>query len=653
MKKSHNKKPGSVFVALAISLILFYIGNRYIDQVVLNPLPLPERFSPALTDTIESIISLPLYIAFDLMSILGGGALFFLTWIIWSQYFAQFGTYRTGEDQGSATWGSEKEGERFKDLKNVDNNLVFTDKLGLALSREKFDMRVDRNLNVMVVGGSGSGKTRGYVKPNLLQLNSNYFVTDPKGTLPGETGHLFRDNDYQIKVFNTIDFKQSLKYNPLKYVKTDAEILSFVNCLIKNTTPEGSTSNDPFWENSEKLLYVSLIALLRDWFRPEDYSLSGLLTLLSMAEAKEDDESFNSPLDLMFMQIERGKKYQKISSPHGMEDEPGNFSSDRRVSTSRNSGGRWMPSKFKHNTTGVMPAKVIDSNGNAGLSADDDFALGNYKAFKTAAGKTLKSIIISCNVRLKPLAIQELRDLLKEDEMELDTLGDIDNKSVIFAVMSDTDNTFAFLFAIMMWQAINVLCNKALIDYGGRLPRPVHFICDEFAQLFIPDIQQTIAVTRSRNIFMSLIVQSIAQLEAKYEKHAQTIVDCCDTTLFLGGKSNSTNEEITKMIGKQTIMQISTGQSHQTNGGSSNQNYQVQGRDLIDSAEIGKFDRSKAIVLIAGANPLQDYKYDPSNHHRYHYIDPGHEGADYKEKFDFMNYHQTYSTERRNDIWTH
>ena len=606
------------------------------EQLALSTLPFAERFVPAFQQTITAILDNPIYIATDLMSVLGGGTLFFLTWILWGQYFARFGVYRDGEEQGSAKWGNKQDGQKFKDSRDPDNNLIFTNYYGMALSRKEYNVQLDRNLNTLVVGGSGSGKTRNFVKPNLMQLNSDYFVTDPKGTLPGEVGHLFKDNDYRIKIFNTINFMESLKYNPLRYVKTDADILSFVNCLIKNTTPEGANSAEPFWENAEKLIYVSLIALLRDWFRPEDYNLSGLLTLLSMAEAKESDENFMSPLDLLFAQIEEGRKYQIISEPDGLKETSGS-ASDRRIHQ-RNMKGSWVSTKFRHNKTGICPAEVKDSSGNMGLSPDEDFALGNYKAFKAAAGITLKSIIISCNVRLKPLAISELRELLKDDEMELDMLGNEDRKTVIFAVMSDTDPTFAFLHAIMMWQSINVLCNKALMDYGGRLPRLVHFIFDEFAQVFIPNFENTISVVRSRNICVSPIIQSIGQLEAKYDKHAQTIIDCCDTTLFLGGRSNTSNEEIAKMIGKQSIMGVSSGQTHQVNGGSTNQNYQALGRDLIDSAEIGKFDRRKAIVLIAGTDPLMDYKYDPASHHRYSYIDPGHKGADYKERFDFMEY---------------
>ena len=263
----------------------------------------------------------------------------------------------------------------------------------------------------------------------------------------------------------------------------------------------------------------------------------------------------------------------------------------------------------------------------------------NYKNFKVAAGKTLKSIIISCNVRLAPIATAGVRSLLEKDEMELDTLGEADTKTVIFGILSDTDKTLSFLFAIMMWQCIDQLCRRALTDHGGRLPRPVHFIFDEFANIgTIPQIEETIAVTRSRNIGVTIILQSMSQLESKYDKKAQTIVDCCDTTLFLGGKSNSTNKEVAEMIGKQTIHQMtyneSSGQSP-----SATKNLQIQGRDLIDAAEIGKMSRTKAIVLIAGTNPLMDTKYDPRKHRRYCYIvDKRNKKSLHPEPFDFKRY---------------
>ena len=456
----------------------------------------------------------------------------------------------------------------------------------------------------------------------------------PKGTLLKDAGFLFTDNGYKVKSFNTINLDESMHYNPLKYVKTDTDILSFVNCYIMNTNGDGK-AGDPFWENSEKMLYTSLIALLRDWFPPEDYNLSNLLTLLSMAEARENDENFKSPLDLLFLQIEEGKRY--IPSEGGAPAPSMGVSGLSRSFGTGNATGdsdwSWEPTNLKRNSDGVRPADC------GGLSPDEDFALMNYKNFKVAAGKTLKSIIISCNVRLAPIATAGVRSLLEYDEMELDTLGDPDAKVAVFGILSDTDKTLSFLFAIMMWQCIDQLCRKALTDYGGKLPTPVHFIFDEFANIgTIPQIEETIAVTRSRNIGITIILQSMSQLESKYDKKAQTIVDCCDSTLFLGGKSNSTNKEIAEMIGKQTINQMTYGESTGQSG-SASKNLQIQGRDLIDAAEIGKMSRRKAILLIAGTNPLMDDKFDPHTHKRYCYIvDKRNPKRLHDKPFDFKRY---------------
>ncbi len=612
MASTGVKRLRSASITLIISAVSFYLGNRLVEQVIISSKDIASAITESFSNVIPAITNNPFHISLDTEPLVTGGVLFFSIWLFWIRYFAFPGNSRKGEESGSAKWGTKSEGQKFKDTKNPDNNIIFTRNFGMALNRSKFNLELDRNLNVVVVGGSGSGKTRNYVKPNLMQLNSDYFVTDPKGTLLEETGHMFRDMNYRIKSFNTINFDQSLHYNPLAYVKTDADVLSFVNCVIANTSGEG-TKGDPFWENAERLLYTALITLLRDWFSEEDYSLSGLLTLLSMAEAREDDEDFMSPLDLIFMQIEEGRKY--VSSDGSGED----------------STYSWQPSTFRRNYDGLVPAE------RGGMTADEDFALDNYKSFKVAAGKTLKSILISCNVRLKPLAIREVRELLTYDEMELDKMGDIGRRSIVFGILSDTDKTFSFLFAILMWQAVDQLCRKALNVYGGRLPTPVNFIFDEFANIgAIPEIEEKIAVVRSRNIGITIILQSVAQLESRYEKKAKTIIDCCDTLVFLGGKSNSTNQEIADMIGKETISQV----SHNVSTGqqaSISRNMQAQGRDLIDAAEIAKMSRTKAIVLIAGANPLMDDKYPVESHSRYKYIDPGHKGALYNEPFSFKN----------------
>lgn len=622
----------SALGTLAVSAIGFYFGNRYAEQLFSYGGQFFENWGRAFVDMWALVQSNPFYIDTSTTGILIGLSMFVVIWLVWLRYIAFIGNYRAGEESGSARWGTLKEGKLFRDKTNEDNNLIFTQNYGLALKRPKFNPELDRNLNVLVIGGSGSGKTYNYVTPNICQLNTSFFVTDPKGTLLKDAGFLFTDNGYKVKSFNTINLDESMHYNPLAYVKTDTDILSFVNCFIMNTNGDGK-AGDPFWENAERMLYTALIALLRDWFQPKDYSLSGLLTLLSLAEARENDENFKSPLDLMFLQIEEGKRYIKNDGAAPSGTAPSGLSRGFGTSGDAGNGYSWEPSKFVRNSDGVKPAEC------GGLSADEDFALMNYKNFKVAAGKTLKSIIISCNVRLAPIATAGVREMLKYDEMELDTLGDPDAKVAVFGILSDTDKTLSFLFAIMMWQCIDQLCRKALTDYGGKLPTPVHFIFDEFANIgTIPQIEETIAVTRSRNIGITIILQSMSQLESKYDKKAQTIVDCCDSTLFLGGKSNSTNKEIAEMIGRQTIHQMtyneSTGQSSSTS-----KNLQIQGRDLIDAAEIAKMSRKKAILLIAGTNPLMDDKFDPHTHKRYCYIvDKRNPKRLHDHAFDFKRY---------------
>ena len=339
-----------------------------------------------------------------------------------------------------------------------------------------------------------------------------------------------------------------------------------------------------------------------------------------MAEAKENDENFKSPLDMIFDEIETGKVYERNPFYQGPSTSSSyaDAESDRMaISENTTDEFTWQSSLMERNNDGLSPARE------GGLTSDQDFALANYKMFKVAAGKTLKSIIISCNVRMAPMRTEQVRELLKYDEMNLDEMGDPGQRTAVFAIMSDTDKTFSFLHAIMMWQSIDILCRRALEKYNGKLPTMVNFIFDEFANIgTIPDIEQTIAVTRSRNIGISIILQSVAQLESRYDKKAKTIIDCCDTTLFLGGKSNSTNKEISEMIGKQTINQKTFGETRGQSG-SSSKNIQIQGRDLIDAAEIGKMNRREAILLIAGTNPLKDLKYPVEQHPNYIYLDPG------------------------------
>lgn len=600
----------SLIAALMATPIAFAAGNLYASNLTSLP-------GELITNLATAAVTLPGFVAKgggftgEPAGICVGVLLVCAVWIAWSYRLTAKGT-RNGEEHGSARWATRAEMRAFGDAKAPDNNIILTKGARLALDRGRFDLKTDRNHNVVVVGGSGSGKTRYYVKPNLMQLNSSYFVTDPKGTLIGEMGHLFAEAGYEIRSFNTIDFAESNRYNPLRYVRSEADVLTFVECLIKNTTGDKDHAGDPFWENAERLLYTALVSYLLAHCPEEDRNLPGLLVLLGLAEAKEEDESYTSPLDILFAELETGKKLVKTG-------EAAEEDFESRAFTSGTGGFSWV-------RTGEP------------VPPEDDFSLSNYKAFKTAAGKTLKSIIISCNVRLKPLSIKEVSKLLERDEMGLDELGEEGKRTVVFASMPDTNSTFDFLFAILMWQTLDVLCNVALRRHAGHLPTHVHFILDEFANIgHVPDFERTIAVVRSRNISCSIILQSLAQLKSRYKDDAQTIQDCCDTTLFLGGKSGETNKEISEAVGKQTVSTITFNDSRGSNS-SRTRNYNRQERDLIQPSEVGRLPRDEAIVLITGAFPFKDKKYPLERHPRYRHIDPGRPGARHAERFGFASY---------------
>ena len=518
---------------------------------------------------------------------------------------------RAGEEHGSARWGTRREGRKFMNERDFADNIIFTEHYGLAMSRPDHDRRLERNRNVLVVGGSGSGKTRGYFEPNVMQMNANYLVTDPKGESLPRLGHMLEAHGYEVLSFNTVDFARSLHYNPIAYVRDEADILEFVTCLIENTKGDEEHGGDPFWENAERLLYVALIGYLVKHCPERDRSLSGLVTLLSLAKAKESDEDYRSPLDLLFEEVETGKRYVK-----GAKAADG-YDPTRRGSYAPTGGaGRWV--------------RVADP-----VPIEEDFCLLHYKMFKDAAGKTLKSILVSCNTRMEPFAIPQVRELVSRDEMHLDKLGDAGSKRAVFAIMSDTSSLYSFLFAIMMWQAMNILCKRALVEYGGSLPVPVQFMFDEFANIGkLPDVEKAVAVIRSRNISMSIGLQSLSQLKSKYGDDAAVIVDCCDTTLFLGGKSTETVKEISETVGKQTVGTVTWNESRGSSA-SSTRNWNTLERDLIQAAEVAKLPRDEAIVLITGANPLRDRKYDVTMHPLYDEAYPGHEGAKHPYPYRF------------------
>ena len=598
-------RPLSQAIAVsAASIASFCAGDALASAASASGFPRCDALT-LLSEMLETgLTSEPMALAVGLMAAC-------VPWAIWARRLVRAGTYRQGEEHGSARWGTLKEGRAFMDRKDPANNILLSRDFALALKPKRFDLKHDRNRNVCVLGGPGSGKTRYYVKPNIMQKNADFFVTDPKGTLLGEVGWMLEDAGYDIRTFDTTDFSRSMHYNPLSYVKDQADILVFVECLIKNTTPDDRKGSDPFWENSERLLYTALVAYLVYHARPEERNLNSLMLLLSLAEAREEDESYMSPLDLVFEELETGMRFmERGRAPEARGERPFDDGDD----------WGWVRVGEPHD-------------------ANDDFALSNYRAFKVAAGKTLKSIIISCNVRLKPLSVDAVSDLVAYDEMALDSLGSGEGMHAIFASMSDSDSTFDFLFALLMWQATSVLYKTALARFGGTLKRPVHFLLDEFGNLgTVPDFERVIATARSRNVSFSIILQSASQLERSYEKEgAKTILDCCDTVVFLGGKSTETNEMVSKMIGKQTVKVLTESDSRGANR-STTQNYNVIERDLMTPDEVGRLPRDESIVLISGTYPLKGAKYRIEEHPSYPEVDPGHAGAKREARFDFKEY---------------
>ena len=474
--------------------------------------------------------------------------------------------YRKGCEYGSARWGNAEDIKPYMADK-FEDNVILTETERLTMDgRPKAGPKYARNKNLLVIGGSGSGKTRFYVKPNLLQMHSSYVVTDPKGTVLNEVGKALQDGGYAIKVLNTINFKKSMHYNPLAYIRSEKDILKLVNTIIANTKGEGSQSGEDFWVKAERLYYSALIGYI--WYEApkEEKNLNTLIEMINASEAREDDETFENPIDLLFKELEQ-------KNP-------------------------------------------------------EHFAVRQYKKYKLAAGKTAKSILISCGARLAPFDIAELRELTEDDELELDTLGD--KKTALFVIISDTDDTFNFIVAIMYTQLFNLLCDKADDKYGGRLPVHVRFILDEFANIGqIPKFDKLIATIRSREISASIILQAQSQLKAIYKDNADTIVGNCDTTLFLGGKEKTTLKEISEILGKETIDLYNTGESRGKET-SHSLNYQKTGKQLMTEDEIAVMDGGKCILQIRGARPFFSDKYDITKHKNYRYLADENEKNRYK-----------------------
>ncbi|EAF9207759.1 type IV secretory system conjugative DNA transfer family protein [Listeria monocytogenes] len=463
--------------------------------------------------------------------------------------------YRKGIEYGSARWGTKKDIAPYVDPV-FKKNVLLTETERLMMNGRPKQPKYARNKNVLVIGGSGSGKTRFFVKPNLMQMHSSYVVTDPKGTVLVECGHLLEKANYKIKVLNTINFKKSMHYNPFAYIRSEKDILKLVNTIIANTKGEGEKSSEDFWVKAERLYYNALIGYI--WYEAPDYEQNfiTLLELINASEAREEDESFKNAVDLLFDELEA--------------KEP------------------------------------------------DHFAVKQYKKYKLAAGKTAKSILISCGARLAPFDIKELRELMSYDELELDKLGD--RKTALFVIISDTDDTFNFVVSIMYTQMFNLLCDKADDVYNGRLPIHVRCLLDEFANIGqIPKFEKLIATIRSREISASIILQSQSQLKAIYKDNADTIIGNCDTTLFLGGKEKSTLKEMTEVLGKETIDSFNTSITYAQQK-SHGLNFQKLGKELMSQDEIAVMDGGKCILQIRGARPFLSNKYDITKHKYYKYL---------------------------------
>ena len=523
--------------------------------------------------------------------------------------------FRQGEEYGSAVWGGEKDIEPYVDLSCPENNVILTKTESLTMGKPSAP-KFARNKNILVIGGSGSGKTRFFVKPNLMQMHSSYVVTDPKGTVLVECGKMlergrpkrvngkvvYRRDDkgnylkdkngryipvyepYKIKVFNTIDFAKSMHYNPFAYISKknrEKDILKFVEVLIKNTSSSQQPSGDDFWVKAEKLLYTAYIALIFAMYPEDEWNFETLIDMINNSECREDDEEFKNSIDLEFEIVECWLNGTKHDDPDVMEDY----------------------------------ADLFETKPDAEQRRMGAFALKQFKAYKLAAGKTAKSILISCSTRLAPFAIDEVLEITSYDELHLDKLGD--ELSALFIIISDTDATFNFLVAIMYSQLFNLLCTKADNSPGGKLDYHVRCLLDEFANIGeIPQFEKLIATIRSREISASIILQAKSQLKAIYKDNADTIEGNCDTMLFLGGKEKSTLKEISESLGKETIDSFNTS----TNRGQSESygmNYQKLGKELKSQDELAVMDGGKCILQVRGVRPFFSNKFDITRHKQY------------------------------------
>ena len=489
--------------------------------------------------------------------------------------------YRKNVEYGSARWGKPEDIAPYVDPK-FENNVILTQTERLMMSNRPKDPKTARNKNVLVVGGSGSGKTRFFIKPNLMQLHSSYVVTDPKGSIAVECGKLMLRNGYKVKIFNSINFKKSHHYNPFAYIHSEKDILKLVTTLIANTKGDGK-SGDDFWQKAETLLYTALIGYIHYEAPEEEQNFATLIEFINAMEVREDDETFENNVDLAFKEL--------------AQREPNHF------------------------------------------------AVRQYKKYKLAAGKTAKSINISCGARLAPFDIQELREITMYDELELDTLGD--RKTALFLIMSDTDSTFNFLISMIYSQLFNLLCEKADDVYGGRLPVHVRCLIDECANIGqIPNLEKLMATIRSREISACLVLQAQSQLKALYKDNADTIIGNCDSSIFLGGKEPGTLKDLNQALGKETIDTFNTGESRGREV-SHSLNYQKLGKDLATIDELAVLDGGKCILQLRGVRPFLSDKYDITRHPNYKYLSD----ANPRNAFDIEKYLSTKLVPKADEVY--
>lgn len=535
---------------------------------------------------------LPSFHPVDLLIGVAGGALLKLAVYIKGKNRKKF---RQGEEYGSARWGRPEDIRPYMD-DDFSNNVILTQTEGLTMNSRPKQPKYARNKNILVIGGSGSGKTRFFVKPNLMQMHSSYVVTDPKGSVVCEVGKLLERNNYKIKIFNTINFKKSMHYNPFAYIHSEKDILKLVTTLITNTKGDGK-SGDEFWTKAETLLYCALIGYIHYEAPPEEQNFTTLLEFINAMEVREDDEEYKNPVDRMFEELEAR--------------EPNHF------------------------------------------------AVRQYKKYSLAAGKTAKSILVSCGARLAPFDIAELREITMYDELELDTLGDKIfvnpndpkdkrfHKTALFLIMSDTDSTFNFLISMIYTQLFNLLCEKADDVYGGRLPVHVRCLIDEAANIGqIPNLEKLVATIRSREISACLVLQAQSQLKALYKDNADTIIGNMDSRIFLGGSEPTTLKELNQSLGKETIDTFNTGESRGREV-SHSLNYQKLGKDLATIDELAVLDGGKCILQLRGVRPFMSNKFDITKHPNYKYLSD----ADPKNNFDIEKYLSTQLRTKPDDVY--